>query len=301
MASGMWPSVSGALAQSQAVDTVANNLANMNTDGYKKDVSVFKEYLSTLERQNAPTGISPRPIKDKDLYPLDGKDQTFVIRDGTYTDFRQGHLKVTQSPLDIAIDGPGFFEVSTPAGIRYTRHGSFKLAKDGQLVTTEGYPVLASNAGGLASALPPSAVQPSQGRLLTQGGVAAGPVPPDVVARYIYFQSAGNLGSQISVSEEGGVYAGEQRLGQLGIAEFKDPNKLRKQGDRLFINADPTNLSADLQKSILRQGMVETSNVSPVDEMTKLIQANRMFEQDLKAIKAYDHIMEKESNDLGKL
>jgi flagellar basal-body rod protein FlgG len=151
LASGIWTSVSGAASQAQAVDIISNNLANADTPAFKKDAAEFKEYLSVKERENGVQDIPRGPIKDKEFYPLDGRDQSFVIVDGTFTNFKQGNLRVTNSPLDVAMDGPGFLEVSTPNGVRYTRQGSLKLAMDGRLVTNEGYPVLSSQPGGLAA------------------------------------------------------------------------------------------------------------------------------------------------------
>ncbi len=298
LASGIWPAVSGAVANAQAVDVISNNLANSNTDGFKKDAPTFKEYLSVLERDNHLQQDIPRgPIKDKDFYPIDGRDQAFVVVDGTYTDFSQGRLKVTQAPLDVALDGPGFIEVSTPEGVRYTRQGSLKMAMDGRLVTSEGYPVLSARPGGLVSALPATTVQPGQGGPVTQGGVSAGP-SPEVLARFI------NLRDQqgpVSITEKGELHVGDRLIAQLSVAEFLDPNGLRKVGSGLFENADPANLSTEPARTAVRQGMVETSNVNPVEEMTNLIKAHRLYEHDLKAIKAYDSMMELEAGSIGKL
>ncbi len=148
MATGMWTSAAGAAAQAQSVDVVANNLANADTIGFKKDLPTFREYLTTVEREHDAEDIPRGAFKDKDFFPLDGRDQSFVVVDNTHTDFRQGRLKITQAPLDLAIEGPGFFEVSTPNGVRYTRQGSLKMAMDGRLVTTDGFPVLAASAAG---------------------------------------------------------------------------------------------------------------------------------------------------------
>ncbi len=299
MATGFWVTASGAAAQAQAVDVVANNLANADTDGFKKDLPAFREYMSVLEREPVAQDIPRGPVKDKDLYPLDGKDQSFVVVDGTYTNFRQGNLKVTNNPLDLAIDGGGFFEVSTPDGVRYTRQGSLKVAMDGRLVTTEGYPVLAAQPGGLATALPASAVQPSQGGQPTQGGVAAGQgLMGDEAARFINLR---DRGVNISITEKGEIFAGENKVGQLSVVEFAQPSQLRKQAGQLFANSSPENLARVGERSIVKQGVIETSNVNPIEEMTNLIKANRMFEQDLKAMKTYGELMQREANDLGRL
>lgn len=275
LGSGMWTSVSGAIAQAQSVDTVANNLANADTLGFKKDLPAFREYLAVREREPSAQDISTGPIKEKDLTPLDGRDQSFVVVDGTYTQFRQGNLKVTQSPLDVAMDGPGFIEVSTPSGIRFTRQGSLKISTEGRLVTPQGYPVLSSQPGGLAQEQ-------------TEADAA----------RYIDLR---DRGSHISISESGEIYAGDQFIAKLSVVEFNNLNKLRKTAGQLFENRDPQNISTGQTHTTVRQGVVETSNVNPVEEMTQLIKANRMFEHDMKALKTYQDIMGREANDIGKL
>ena len=299
MASGIWNATAGAVAQSQVVDTVANNLANADTMGFKKDSVTFKEFLAAQERADVTADIPRGPVKDKDFYPLDGKDQAFVVVDGSYANFRPGHLKITNAALDVAVDGPGFFEVSTPSGVRYTRHGSFKVATDGRLVTTDGFPVLASQPGGLAADNPNTAQlvnqpQSGQGRLETQGGVAT---EAGVAARFINLKDAHG---RVSISPGGEIYSGSELLAKLSVREFLDARKLRKAGNVLFENKDPVNLK-NAERSELRQGMLETSNVNPVEEMTALIQANRLFEQDLKSMKTYGELMQREANDIGKL
>src|SRR4051812_16850651 len=102
VATGMWTAVSGASAQAQSVDITANNLANSDTLGFKKDLPTFKEYLTVQEREHAPGDIQHGPVKDKDFYPLDGRDQAQVAVTGTYTNFRQGSLKLTNNPMDLA-------------------------------------------------------------------------------------------------------------------------------------------------------------------------------------------------------
>ncbi len=283
---------------------MSNNLANQDTLGFKKDTPTFKEYLTTTEREHEAQDVPRGPIKDKEFYPLDGRDQSFVIVDGTYTNFKQGNLKITKAPLDLALDGSGFFEVSTPSGVRYTRNGSLKMAMDGRLVTSEGYPVLAVQPGGLATALPATASQPSQGGQQTQGGVTVGQgrtpaqIEAEVAGRFINLR---DRGTNISISEAGEIFAGDQLVAKLNVVEFSDLNKLRKQGGTLFVNADQTNIKAEPGRTLVKQGMIEGSNVNPVEEMVNLIKANRSFEHGMKAIKTYSEVLGKEANDIGKL
>lgn len=288
MSSGMWTAVSGAMARAHDVDTIANNLANVDTLGFKKDQTTFQEYLAIRERDEGPKEVLRRPFTDADLHPLDARDQSHVAVKGTYTSFKPGSLRVTQNPLDLAFDGKGFLEVLTPQGVRFTKQGSLKVAADGKLVTSEGHAVLSGRKPGPLAPAPTEA-----GRGLA---TAATPGDDDPTARVINLR---DRRGQLTVSEQGELYFGEDRVGQLSVVEFKDPQVLRKRGSALF----EAGTLADAQIStgtIVRQGVLETSNVNPVEEMTKLIQANRDFEQNLKALKTYGDLMGREVNDIGK-
>jgi flagellar basal-body rod protein FlgF len=289
----MWTSVSGAAAQALAVETVANNLANVDTNGFKKDVPAFKEYLSSVEREHDRPSIHIGNIKDKDLNPLYDKDQSHVIVHGNYTSFKQGPMKVTKSPLDVAIEGPGLIEVSTPQGLKYTRHGSFKIAVDGRLITNEGYPVLSARAGGLAGEAP-AALGVTQ-----EGAAAPGSIgDPNVASRFINLKDRSNF----NINEAGEIYAGEDLIGQVSLVEFTQPKLLQKTGLQYFTNTLPAQNSVSAASiSKLHQGMLEGSNVNPVEEMTNLIKANRLFEHDLKVMKTFGDMMGREANDIGKL
>ena len=278
MSRGIWTAVSGAAAQSAAVEVTANNIANIDTLGFKKDQNTFKEYLATLERDPGPAPLPHGPIQNRDLYPLDSRDQAFVVTDGTYTNFRQGALRVTQAPLDIALDGPGLLEVSTPNGIRFTRQGNLKMAVDGRLVTMDGHPVLSQRTGGV-----------------TAGENRA---PASDAARFINLK---DRGTYFTINEEGELRAGDELIAKISIAEFKDLNGLRKSGASLFENKDPNNFSTEPQKTIVRQGVVETSNVNPAEEMVNLLKANRLYEQNMKSIKTFGEMLGREANDIGKL
>ena len=172
------------------------------------------------------------------------------------------------------------------------------MAMDGRLVTTEGFPVLSAQPGGLAGARSPSSnTQPGQGRPTDQSGALAADQGGSAAARFINLR---DRGSNISISQTGDLYAGEDLVAKLSVVEFQDLSKVQKQGGQLFENKDPANAVAPV-KTQVRQGVLETSNVNPVEEMTNLIKANRLFEADLKAMKTYGDLMQRESNDIGKL
>lgn len=135
MLRGLYVAAEGMAARQKAQDAIANNLANLNTTGFKADRPVFETiYERQLYRQQ---GTQSQPI---------GALSAGAILRELYTDFQPGALASTGNPLDVAIDGAGFFAIQTPQGVRYTRNGAFQLNAQGILTTREGYPVLGVNA-----------------------------------------------------------------------------------------------------------------------------------------------------------
>jgi flagellar basal-body rod protein FlgF len=265
---GVYTALSGAMAQSTKLDTIANNIANVNTPGFKRDQQVFSEYLTANEKN--PTTIPiPRDVAAiESFYDMQGGDKSYVHEKGTYTDFSQGSLKRTGGNLDLAIDGPGFFEVAGPSGIRYTRAGNFTLDGNGRLVTKEGFPVLKN----------------------------AEPGTPES-ERTIQFNSQ----SSISIGENGQVLQGDEVLGQLSLVNVANQDSLIKVGGNLY-GPRPTMTPEinPIPSPSLKQGFVETSNVNVVQEMTDMITTHRIFESTQKAIGAYDNMSEKLVNVVGK-
>ena len=129
---------------------------------------------------------------------------------------------------------------------------------------------------------------------MTQGGVAA---EQGVAGRFI---NLADSKGRMNISPQGEVYSGGDLVAKLSVVEFADVRKLRKSGGLLFESKDAANVRPPERTSI-RQGMIETSNVNPVEEMTNLIRANRLFEHDMKAMKTYGELMQREANDIGKL
>lgn len=265
---GLYTALSGAMAQSTKLDTIANNLANVNTPAFKRDQQIFQEYLTANEKE--PTGMTiPKDVAAiESFYNMNGGDKSFVDAKGTFTDFSQGGLKHSGNALDVAIDGKGFFEVATPAGVRLTRAGNFTLDGNGQLVTKEGYPVLSGGGEG---------ADPSTRTLRVQGTGA------------------------ITITDSGDLYEGEQNLGRLSLVTVNNPDALRKIGSSLY-DFKP-NMAPEMQavaNPSVKQGFTETSNVNIVQEMTDMITTNRVFESTQKAISAYDQMADKMVNVVGK-
>lgn len=266
---GVYTALSGAIAQNSKLDTIANNIANVNTPGFKRDEQVFSEYLTANEKEPTTIPIPKNVAAIESFYNMQGGDKSYVHEKGTFTDFTQGSLKRTGGALDVAIDGPGFFEVSTPGGIRYTRAGNFTLDGNGRLVTKEGYPVLKQAAEGT----------PEQERT---------------------FQF--NSQAPVSITDQGQIFQGEDLVGVFAMTNVSNPDGLMKIGNNLYGPRPQQALELNpIPNPSVRQGFIETSNVNVVSEMTDMISTHRIFESTQKAISAYDGMVDKLVNVVGKV
>ncbi|WP_425058621.1 Flagellar basal-body rod protein FlgG [Sporomusa carbonis] len=161
MIRGIYTAASGMLAETTRTDTIANNLANANTTGYKKDIAVSKDFASLLIRR----------INDGQDAPVIGTLGIGAMIDQVATIQTAGGMRPTGSSLDFAVDGKGFFAIETPAGVRFTRNGAFTRSAQGELVTHEGYRVLGQN-GPLR--IPDGKISVDGSGRITNGGIAAG-------------------------------------------------------------------------------------------------------------------------------
>lgn len=274
----LWVPLSGAIAQQRQVETIANNVANANTPGFKKDQVVFKEYLAALEKGDQQgVDLPEKDWKPEDFYRSYNAEDAFVKVDGTYANFEQGQLTPTGNFFDNALNGPGFYEVLTPNGVRYTRKGAFSINSDGKLVTDQGYLVLSKDAPPVAGA---------DGKM----NFASSPESRAI--------NVGN--ARFSISLDGEVFSGNNKVGDIALSEFNDVHALKKEGNSLFINNDQQNLKVGDIKTSIHQGFVEQSNVNAVTEMSNLINANRNFESIQRVIKTYDNMSAKAVNEISK-
>jgi flagellar basal-body rod protein FlgF len=212
------------------IDIIANNVANINTTGFKADKPVFEEYLKSSAHEDNFVG-SDRRI-------------SFVQERGAYRDFSQGPVEQTRNPLDVAIDGNGFFAVQTAAGERYTQNGSFQINSQGQLVTTDGNPVLGSS----------------------------GPIVFQSTDRDITIAKDGTV-----TVREGAATQVDSIRGTIKLVSFDNVQALQKEGANLFSVSAGATPQADI-KSQLNQGFIEKSNVNSVAEMSRMIEAMRTYQ-----------------------
>lgn len=266
---GIYTAVSGAVAHSAKLDTIANNIANANTPGFKRDQQLFKEYLTSYEKQPTVLEVPKVPASIESFYPLNGGDKSYVDLNGTSTSFSQGAMKLTGNPLDIGVEGNGFLEVQTPAGVRYTRNGHFTINSEGVVVSKQGHPLL---------------LQGQEGQALEE--------------RYLRIEDA----NQLTLTAQGEVFVSGQNMGQLSMKTMTEKDALQKEGNSLYsLRENFSNQITDSTKFRIHQGSFEQSNVNIVQEMTDMINATRIFESTQKAIQAYDQMNQKLANDVPRL
>lgn len=255
MNSALWVGKTGLDAQQTRLAVVTNNLANVNTTGFKKGRAAFEDLLyQTVSQPGAQTTQSTQS-------PTGLMLGTGVRVVATDKQFAQGNLQQTNNPLDLAINGRGFFQVLQPDGsTAYTRDGSFQVNSTGQLVTASGY-----------------TVQP--GITIPQGALSV---------------SIGNDGT-VSVQLPG--QASAQQVGVLTLADFINPAGLQAKGDNLYLEtaasgAPQTGTPGLNGTGSLQQGALEASNVNVVEEMVNMIETQRAYEMNSKAISTADQMLQ---------
>jgi len=254
MIRSLWIAKTGLDAQQTQLDTISHNLANVATNGYKRSHAVFEDMLYQNMRQAG--GQSTQQT----MLPTGLQIGTGVRPVATSRIFTQGNLQQTGNQLDLAINGNGFFPIQLPDGTEaYTRDGSFRIDAEGQLVTPNGYPLS-----------PPVALPPS-----TQS---------------ITIGVDGIISAQVSGQ------AMPVQMGQIQLATFVNPAGLDPRGQNLFTETAASGTPIIGQPGIngageLSQGYVETSNVNVVEELVAMIQTQRAYEINSKAIQTSDQML----------
>jgi flagellar basal-body rod protein FlgG len=257
----MWVAKTGLDAQQTRMNVISNNLANVNTTGFKRDRAVFEDLLyQNIRQAGGQTGANTQS-------PTGLMLGTGVRVVSTEKQHAQGNMVNTQNPLDMAIAGEGFFQISQADGtIAYTRDGNFKLSNTGQIVTASG--------------------------ALLQPAIT---IPPN--ASSVTFGRDGT----VSVELAGG--AGSQVIGQIQLARFVNPSGLEAKGQNLMKETSASGAPQVLQPGVtgagtLMQGTLEASNVNVVEEMVNMIETQRAYEINSKAISAVDGMLKFINNNL---
>lgn len=244
----------GLSAQDTQLKVISNNLANVSTVGFKKDRLEFEDLLYQIRRQpGAATG-------EDSMLPSGLQLGSGVRTVATQKMFHTGDMQITDQPFDVAINGRGFLQVTMPNGdIGYTRNGELHLDGENRLVTSEGY------------LIEPAITLPEQ---------------------VINFSVGGN--GEVSVTVAGDPNPVE--LGQLELADFVNPQGLQAIGQNLFIEtaasgAPIIGIAGEEGRGILKQGMLEGSNVNAVEELVDMITTQRAYEMNSKVISTADEML----------
>lgn len=253
MISALWTSATGMNSQQTNIDTISNNLANVNTSGFKKSKINFADLIYTNMREpgtpNAQGAEVPTGIEIGHGSKVNSTQKIFS----------QGNIQNTDSPLDMVIEGDGFFGVQMPDGnIAYTRDGSFKQDSNGNVVTSDGYQLE-----------PPINI------------------PED--ATEVSITSDGTV--NVNVDGE------NQQIGQVQLYRFSNPAGLSSEGRNLFTDTVASGQAMEGAPGeggfgTVTQGFLEMSNVKVVEEMTNMIAAQRAYETNSKSIQASDEMLQ---------
>ena len=255
MNAALWAAKTGLDAQQTEMAVISNNLANVNTTGFKQDRAVFEDLLyqnqtqagaDTSQTTQSPSGMSI------------GTGTQVVA---TEKDYSEGGFTQTGNPLDVAVTGQGFFQIQMPDGTTaYTRDGTFQTNAQGQLVTSSGYQV-----------------QP--GITIPQGAQSV------------------TIGSDGTVSVTLAGQSAPTQIGQLQLANFINPPGLQPIGDNLLVQSaasgsPQTGSPGQSGLGTLKQGELESSNVNVVEELVNMIQTQRAYEMNSKAINTVDQMLQ---------
>lgn len=282
MVRGIYTGASGMMAQMHKMDALSNNLANVNTTGYKKDTSVQKAFPELLISRINDNGVHRFPFGSDDTAPIVGKLGMGVEYNESFTVFEQGSLKQTSNPFDLALEDKGFFTIDTPYGERYTRNGSFTLGKEGMLLTKEGYPVMGEE--GPIYIKKNNFMIDKEGNIFQNGEFSDNP--------------------RQLVSMESNDWKDTEKVDRLKVVGFDKDRHIKKMGNSLWAATEDSGsaqiLDGSSRPSVV-QGFVEASNVNPVNEMVNLITVNRAYEANQKVISTQDELTGKLINNVARV
>ena len=255
MHSALWVSKTGLAAQDTSLRTISNNLANVSTVGFKRDRAVFQDLLYQIQRQ--PGALSSQNSELPSGLQLGTGVRTF----GTQKVFTEGNLQITEQPLDLAVNGRGFFQIILPDGnTAYTRNGQFHLNSDGQIVNANGY------------LLEPAITLPEEVDTIT-------------------------IGTDGTVTVRRRDEVDNTQIGNIDTVDFINPAGLEAIGGNLFLETPSSGAPQVGTPGLdglgtLEQATLETSNVSVVEELVDMISTQRAYEMNSKVISTADQMLQ---------
>lgn len=256
MMRSLWISKTGLDAQQTNLDVISHNLANVSTNGYKRQRGVFEDLFYQMVRQPGAQSSQQTTI------PTGLQLGTGVRTVATTRAYTQGSLQQSGNSLDMAINGNGFFQIQMPDGtVAYTRDGAFQLDAQGQVVTANGF------------ALQPGLTVPANTQSIT-------------------------IGQDGTVTVKVAGQASAQQVGNIQLANFVNPPGLQATGQNLFVETAASgtpqaNTPGQNGLGLVNQGYVETSNVNIAEELVTMIQTQRAYEVNTKAIQTSDQMLQR--------
>ena len=259
MQSGYYNATGGMVTQFNRLDVISNNLANLNTNGYKRDDVVIGDFMRILKGKQDDLPIENHTKEAANFWNR-AMDKVPIITE-EYTSRSLGTLVQTSNPLDFALKNENaYFAIQTPHGVRYTRDGSFNIDTEGNLVTKEGFKVL------------------SRDWIDHEGGITLNSAMEPI------FSPSGNITMR---TPDGEIL----EAGAIGIVSFANPKYLKKTGSGLYEyigkDLDKNRIPYQNNDDVLAQGFLEKSNVNAVLEMTSLIETNRLVDMYQKVMKTH--------------
>jgi len=259
MLRGIYSAANAMRYRAQEVDITANNIANVATDGFKQDRVALRSFdrilLSRISDLTEGEEVTP------ERFPLGSATIGGPVALTPFIDFSQGPPKITGNPLDLFLKGPGFLALETPAGVRYTRAGSFTLDPTGIIVNQNGLPLLGVD---------------NQPIRITS------PAP-------------------LTINYRGEIIQNRIPVGRIQIVEFPHLNLLEKDGATLFKPVEPSLTPLPARETTIEQGAIEMSNVDPINSLIQLIVAQRAYEAASRAVDIFNQSMTRVSGEIGRL
>jgi flagellar basal-body rod protein FlgF len=260
---GLYTAATGMLTQEIKLDYISNNLANVNTYGFKQNASAVKSFPQMLVHRLNESYLKVSGVEgNMDLRPMVGLSSMGAVVDEISTDFEAGNIVNTENPFDMAIDGQGFFVVETPYGERMTRAGNFTINADKELVTKLGYRVMGQN----------------------------GPIALD--GNKFNVDSSG----VVYIGDKGDEY-----LDKLKIVTVDDYKTIQKVGQDLFTVPAELPQPFDVTEVSVRQGALEMSNVNAVAMLRSMIDVMRTYEANSKVVVTKETLLGKAVSEIAKV
>lgn len=285
MLRGIYTASTGMIMNEKRLDVISNNLANVDTTGYKSDEAVFKSFPEMLIQRTRDDGVGTVPMGSFDLAPIVGRLGTGVEFNEKFTRFDQGPVKSTGNPTDLMIDNRGndekpvFFVVQTDGGERLSRNGAFILDRQGNLVNADGHRLMGEN--GPIQVTRHNFMVKENGEVWINRKIGNDP-------------EAG--ANEVSNRWEDPVY-----LDRIKMRTVENPRELKKEGSSFYtVTPESGPMIATPQEPMILQGHLEASNVNLVREMVEMIEVQRNYEANQKSVTTHDSLLGKLINEVAR-